>query len=80
MSEPNVVTVTVCDSSPGIAPGHIEYLFEPFYTTKTTGLGMGLSICRAIIEAHGGRLRARADVLSGAIFEFTTPVHSAVSS
>jgi C4-dicarboxylate-specific signal transduction histidine kinase len=80
MNEPDVVMVTVCDSGPGVAPVHIECLFEPFYTTKSTGLGMGLSICRSIIEAHGGRLWARANVPHGAIFEFTIPVHSAVSS
>jgi PAS domain S-box-containing protein len=77
-NEPGAVLVAVCDSGPGVAPGNIERLFEPFYTTKTTGLGMGLSICRSFIEAHGGRLWASANVPRGAIFQFTVPVHPAV--
>jgi signal transduction histidine kinase len=72
--------VTVRDSGPGVAPEHIERLFEPFYTTKGGGMGMGLSICRSIIDAHGGRLWASANGPRGASFEFTVPVHPAVSS
>jgi len=53
-----------------------ERLFEAFYTTKTSGLGMGLSICRSIIEAHQGRLWATANVPRGAVFQFTLPVYS----
>jgi PAS domain S-box-containing protein len=79
MNEPGAVLVTVCDSGPGVAPENIERLFEPFYTTKATGMGMGLSICRSIIEAHGGRLWASV-VPRGAIFQFTVPVHPGVSS
>ena len=55
-------------------------LFEPFYTTKGSGTGMGLSICRTIIEAHGGRLWASANVAHGATFQFTVPVRPAVSA
>jgi signal transduction histidine kinase len=51
-----VVLVAVRVSGPGLAPASLERLFEAFYTTKPGGLGMGLSICRSIIEAHGGRL------------------------
>jgi signal transduction histidine kinase len=51
-------------------------VFEAFYTTKPGGLGLGLSICRSIIEAHGGRLWAEANVSHGAIFHFTVPAHS----
>ncbi|TDG04023.1 PAS domain S-box protein [Paraburkholderia guartelaensis] len=80
MKEPDAVVVTVCDSGPGVAPGNIERLFEPFYTTKTSGLGMGLSICRSIIEAHGGQLGASANVPRGATFQFTVPVHPPVST
>ncbi|MEM5383350.1 AAA family ATPase [Paraburkholderia phymatum] len=80
MNETGAVLVTVCDSGPGIAPGNIERIFAPFYTTKTTGLGMGLSICRSIVEAHGGRLWVSANVPHGAIFEFTVPVHPAASA
>jgi PAS domain S-box-containing protein len=65
----------VRDSGPGLTPAALERLFEPFYTTKPGGLGLGLSICRSIIEAHGGRLWASANVPHGAIFQFTLPVH-----
>ena len=73
------VLVAVCDSGPGIAPDNAERVFAPFYSTKPTGLGMGLSICRSIIEVHGGRLSAASNVPSGAIFQFTVPVHADVS-
>ena len=66
-----------CSSGCGIRardwPSDLEHLFEAFYTTKTTGLGMGLSICRSIIEAHGGRLWAEASEPQGTIFQFLTP-------
>jgi signal transduction histidine kinase len=67
------VLVAVRDSGPGIDPGHLERVFEPFYTTKTTGVGMGLSICRSIIDAHGGRFWVDANTPRGAIFQFTLP-------
>ncbi len=63
--------VTVRDSGPGLAPESVDRLFEPFYTTKPGGLGMGLSICRSIIEAHQGRLWASESTPRGAIFQFT---------
>jgi C4-dicarboxylate-specific signal transduction histidine kinase len=65
------VLVSVRDSGPGFAAEGIERLFESFYTTKPDGLGMGLSICRSIIEAHGGRLWACANEPEGALFQFT---------
>uniref|UniRef100_UPI003FD8E94B PAS domain S-box protein n=1 Tax=Acidocella sp. TaxID=50710 RepID=UPI003FD8E94B len=71
--EPNGVLVAVQDSGPGIAPEVLERLFEPFYTTKPGGLGLGLSICRSIIEVHGGRLWVSENVPHGAIFHFTVP-------
>jgi PAS domain S-box-containing protein len=67
------VHVAVCDSGPGIDPSHLERVFDPFYTTKSSGMGMGLSICRSIIEAHGGRLWAEANEPRGAVFQFTLP-------
>jgi signal transduction histidine kinase len=65
--------VTVRDSGPGIDPEHVERLFEAFYTTKSCGVGMGLSICRSIIDAHGGRLWADVHEPRGAVFQFTVP-------
>jgi PAS domain S-box-containing protein len=67
------VRVVVSDSGPGIDPTHLERIFNPFYTTKTSGIGMGLSICRSIIEAHEGRLWADDNQPSGAVFQFTLP-------
>ena len=69
----NGVLVAVRDSGPGIDPEHIERVFDAFYTTKPSGVGMGLSICRSIIEAHSGRLWADANELGGAAFQFTLP-------
>ena len=69
----NGVIVAVRDSGPGVDPGHLDRVFEPFYTTKSSGVGMGLSICRSIIEAHGGRLWAEANEPRGAVFQFTLP-------
>jgi PAS domain S-box-containing protein len=71
------VLVAVQDSGPGLMPAAHERVFDPFYTTKPTGLGMGLSICRSIIEAHGGRLWASATAPRGTIFQFTIPVGAA---
>jgi PAS domain S-box-containing protein len=71
--EPGGVLVGVRDSGPGLSAATLERLFDPFYTTKPGGLGLGLSICRSIIEIHGGRLWATANVPRGAIFEFSIP-------
>ena len=67
------VLVEVRDSGPGIDREHLERVFEPFYTTKTSGVGMGLSICRSIIVAHGGRLWLDVNEPRGAVFRFTLP-------
>jgi PAS domain S-box-containing protein len=72
-SQTNGVIVAVRDSGPGIDPEHVERVFDAFYTTKSSGMGMGLSICRTIIDAHGGRLWADANELRGAVFQFTLP-------
>jgi C4-dicarboxylate-specific signal transduction histidine kinase len=67
------VIVSVRDSGPGLPPGTEEMVFEPFYTTKARGMGMGLSIVRSIIEAHGGTIRALNAVGRGALIEFQLP-------
>ncbi|WP_334392926.1 ATP-binding sensor histidine kinase [Bradyrhizobium sp. AZCC 2262] len=65
--------VAVCDSGPGIGPAHLDRVFDAFYTTKSSGTGMGLSICRSIIDAHGGKLWAEANDPRGAAFKFKLP-------
>ena len=72
-TEADDVLVSVCDTGPGLAPATIKNLFKAFHTTKPDGLGLGLSICRTIVEAHEGELWAKADALRGAIFQFTLP-------
>jgi signal transduction histidine kinase len=72
-TETSGILVAVRDSGSGIDPQHLEGVFAPFYTTKTSGIGMGLSICRSIIAAHGGRLWAEANRPRGAVFRFTLP-------
>jgi signal transduction histidine kinase len=67
------VRVAVRDTGPGLRSDSLPRLFEPFYTTKPDGMGMGLSICRSIIEAHGGRLWATSCEPRGALFQFTIP-------
>jgi C4-dicarboxylate-specific signal transduction histidine kinase len=72
-TEEKGILVMVRDSGPGIDPEHVERVFEAFYTTKSSGVGMGLAICRSIVEAHGGRLWAAANEPRGAVFQFTLP-------
>jgi signal transduction histidine kinase len=67
------VLVAVRDSGPGIDPAHLDRVFDAFYTTKSSGTGMGLSICRSIIHAHRGELWAEANEPRGAVFQFTLP-------
>jgi signal transduction histidine kinase len=67
------VLVGVGDTGPGLPSESLPRLFEPFYTTKPEGMGMGLSICRSIIEAHGGRLWASGRTPQGALFQFAIP-------
>jgi signal transduction histidine kinase len=71
---PNAVLVTVRDFGRGLDPHSVDRLFKAFYTTKPDGLGMGLAICRSIIQAHGGRLWATANEPRGAVFQFTLPL------
>jgi signal transduction histidine kinase len=69
------VLIAVQDSGVGIDPGDVDRLFNAFFTTKPSGMGMGLSICRSIIEAHGGKLWASRNVGAGATFQFTLPAY-----
>jgi len=70
-----LVLVTVTDSGAGISAENADRLFNAFFTTKSSGMGMGLSICRSIIEAHEGRISAVNNVGSGAKFQFTLPLY-----
>jgi len=72
--------VTVSDDGPGIPPEELNRIFDPFVTSKSDGIGIGLSISRAIIEAHGGKLWAENRVRGGATFHFTVPVDGVVES
>ena len=74
---PAQVSVTIKDSGPGLDPEHLDHLFDPFFSTKPHGLGIGLTITRSIVEAHGGRVSAKANLPRGAVFEFTLPVSAA---
>jgi signal transduction histidine kinase len=68
------ISITVTDTGSGIEPGNVDRIFEPFFTTKTEGMGLGLSICRSIAEAHGGRLWASAHKAGGAVFHLMLPL------
>src|SRR5260221_298357 len=72
-SQTGGILVAVHDSGPGVDPVNLARVFEPFYTTKTSGIGMGLSICQTIINGHGGRLWMSANEPRGGIFQFTLP-------
>jgi signal transduction histidine kinase len=74
---PGNVTVTVEDSGPGIDPNNLKRIFDPFFTTKSEGMGLGLAICRSIIEAHGGRLWASLGPSHGSVFHVVLPIGEA---
>jgi signal transduction histidine kinase len=70
----DAITVSVHDSGKGFSSDEIEHAFDPFFTTKAEGMGMGLAICRTIIENHGGRIWAESNADGGATIKFTLPV------
>jgi len=72
-AQPDGVLVAVADTGPGLDPATADRIFEPFFTTKPQGMGMGLSICRSIVTAHGGRLWASPGLPCGTVFRFTVP-------
>jgi signal transduction histidine kinase len=78
--DPGQALISVADCGVGIAAENVDRLFNPFFTTKPGGMGMGLSICRSIMEAHGGRLWATATVPHGSMFQFTLPVNADTAS
>ena len=69
--------ISISDSGPGIPPDKLDHIFEPFFTTKENGMGMGLSIARTIILAHGGQIRAENDAGGGAVFRLSLPLAAA---
>jgi PAS domain S-box-containing protein len=71
------ILITVQDSGPGIDPENLDRIFDRFFTTKSNGMGMGLSICRSIVEAHNGRLWAEPDVRPGSVFRMSLPIDDA---
>jgi signal transduction histidine kinase len=77
--QPDGITVAIEDQGIGVSAENMARLFEPFFTTRSQGIGMGLAISRSIIEAHGGRLWAESTVNQGSIFQFTLPVGSGSS-
>jgi len=77
VAEPGQIRIRIVDRGPGIAPDVAARLFEPFYTTKTEGMGMGLNISRSIVEAHRGRLWHEPNPEGGSIFTITLPVAAA---
>ncbi len=73
--EARQILVAVSDCGTGLAAGKADRLFDAFFTTKSGGMGMGLSICRSIVESHGGRLSATGNVGPGATFQFILPLY-----
>jgi signal transduction histidine kinase len=78
--EAQQVLLSVTDCGVGISTENADRLFNPFFTTKSSGMGMGLSICRSIVEDHGGRLWATANIPHGAAFQFTLPTNADTAS
>jgi len=80
VSDPEGILITVEDSGPGIDPENLDRIFHPFFTTKSRGMGMGLSICRSIVEAHHGRLSARSVADRGSVFQIALPAGNAAGA
>ena len=79
-NEREAIIVAVRDTGPGIDPEKLNGIFEPFVTTKPHGMGLGLAICRMIIERHSGHLTASSNGERGALLQFTLPIKSATTS
>jgi len=75
-----MIEVSLADTGPGLSPDVAAHLFEPFISTKSNGMGVGLSICQTIISQHGGRIWAEANPAGGTIFRFTLPIQERLSA
>jgi signal transduction histidine kinase len=75
LSKPDVVHVSIADTGIGIDPANADEIFKPLFTTKEHGMGMGLSICRSIIENHGGRIWASPGAPNGTVVQFELPTN-----
>jgi len=73
LNKSGTVHVSIADNGSGIEPSEIDRIFKPLFTTKGSKMGMGLSICRSIIESHGGRIWASPGVVTGSVFQFELP-------
>jgi signal transduction histidine kinase len=77
LRKPSAIVIAVQDSGPGIDPNKLDDIFDAFVSTKAQGMGLGLAICRMIVERHGGQLTASSDGTSGALFQVNLPIGSA---
>jgi C4-dicarboxylate-specific signal transduction histidine kinase len=79
VSGSDTIVVAIEDTGPGIDPKNLDAIFDPFISTKKQGMGLGLAICRSIVEGHGGRLTASSDGTTGATFKITLPINASAS-
>jgi signal transduction histidine kinase len=70
-----MVGIAIVDSGPGILPEHMSKLFEPLFTTKPRGIGLGLAVCKKLVDANGGRIEVQSELGKGATFKVCLPVH-----
>jgi len=80
LREPDNIVIAVADSGPGIETKNVDQIFDPFFTTKSHGMGMGLSICRSIVETHSGRLSVSPCADGGSMFQIALPARQAPSA